>query len=334
MEKPVGSHEQAKKKISWDEISVRSRWIKVPAIDIDNKRIVITGKLLKTAKPKEEWCEDVEDPALLIAHLKEARVNADIFTFWQNLPETSPKFNFHHDWYSLAALPISSYDHWWKKQINSKTRNMVRKSEKKGIEVRLADFDDTFVKGITEIFNETPVRQGYNFPHYGKTFETVTGELSKNLHKKFFLGAYYGEELVGFSILFEAGTFAVTNHFLCKIAYRDKATANGLMAKVVEVCGNKGIPYLVYGQWHERSLGDFARHNGFEKIDLPKYYIPLTLKGRIFLHFGVHQGLVAVIPDRLKLFLVELRRIWFSMPWYSKKLSPEDHNDREKNTTD
>jgi len=314
-------------KIFTDEISVRSKWIKVPAIDIGNERIVVSGNLLKIAKPREEWCDDVEDPEYLINHLKKSRLNADIFTFWQKLPEKSPKFNFHHDWYSLATLPINSYDEWWKKQIDSKTRNMVRKSGKKGINIQLVDFDDTFVEGIVGIFNETPVRQGYQFPHYGKTFETVKAELSKNLHKKFFLGAYYGDELVGFSALFDAGIFAVTNHFLCKVAHRDKATANGLMAKAVEVCGNKGIPYLVYGQWHERSLGDFARNNGFEKIDLPRYYIPLTLKGKIALALGIHQGLIPVIPKRLKLFLVELRRIWFSMPWYSKKASADNHHD-------
>ena len=326
-EKRCENQNTADIKIFTDEISVKSRWIKVPAIEICNQRIVITGKVLKIAKPKEELFANIEDPTFLIAHLKEARFLADIFTFWQKLPETSPKFNFYHDRYSLAALSINSYDHWWKKQIDSKTRNMVRKSEKKGITVQLVDFNDNFVKGITEIFNETPVRQGYKFSHYGKTFETVKAELSKDLHKKFFLGAYYGDELVGFSALFDAGIFAVTNHFLCKVAHRDKATANGLMAKAVEVCGNKGIPYLVYGQWHERSLGDFARNNGFEKIDLPRYYIPLTLKGKIALALGIHQGLIPVIPKRLKLFLVELRRIWFSMPWYSKKASADNHHD-------
>jgi len=311
-EKRHQNQDESNKKIFTDEISVRSKWIKVPAIEIGNQRIVISGKLLKIAKPKEEWCDDIRDPEYLIDHLKKARLNADILTFWQKLPEKSPKFNFHHDWYSLATLSISSYDDWWKKQIDSKTRNMVRKSEKKGIKVQLVDFDDTFVKGITGIFNETPVRQGYNFPHYGKTFETVKHELSKNLHKKFFLGAYYGDELVGFSALFDAEKFAVTNHFLCKIAHREKATANGLMAKAVEVCGDRGMPYLVYGQWHERSLGDFARNNGFEKIDLPKYFLPLTLRGKIALALGVHQGLVPVIPKRLKNFIVELRRMWFS----------------------
>lgn len=244
------SQVKADDKIFTDEISVRSKWIKVPALAIGNQHIVVSGKVLKTAKPKEEWCDGIEDPVGIINRLKKARLNADIFTFWQKLPEESPKFNFHHVWYSLATLPIGSYDDWWKKQIDSKTRNMVRKSEKKGIEVRVAEFDDAFVRGIMEIFNETPVRQGYNFAHYGKSFETVKFELSRDLHKKIFLGAYYGNEMVGFSILFDAGIFAVTNHFLCKIAHRDKASANGLMAKAVEECGKRSIPYLVYGQWH------------------------------------------------------------------------------------
>ena len=52
-EKQRGNQDEAEKKIFMDEISVRGRWIKVPTIEIDNKRIIITGKLLKTAKPKE-----------------------------------------------------------------------------------------------------------------------------------------------------------------------------------------------------------------------------------------------------------------------------------------
>jgi hypothetical protein len=310
---------EANKKTLTDEINVRGRVIKVPIIEIDNKRIIVTGTFLKTANLKEEWFEDVEDPESLIIHLKKVRTNADIFAFWQRLPETTPKFNYYLDRYSLAALPISSYDDWWKNKISSKTRNMVRKSEKKGIEIRLADFDDAFVNGMTEIFNETPVRQGYSFPHYGKSFETVKREFAEHLHRATILGTYYGNELIGFCILVHAGTFAITSQFLCKIAYRDMAPANGLMAKVVEVCVNKGMPYLVYGYWHEGTLGDFVRHHGFVKIDLPQYYVPLTLKGKIFLRAGIHKELSAVIPKGLKSFLVELRRMWFSMPWHSRK---------------
>ncbi len=318
-ENQCGYQDGTNKRNLMDEINVRGYRVKVPSIDIDNKRFIITGKLLKTAKLKEEWFEDIKDPASFIIHLKNARSHVDIFAFWQRLPETMPKFDYHLNWYSLAALPITTYDVWWKKRINSKTRNMVRKSEKRGIEIRLADFDDAFVNCITEIFNETPVRQGYSFPHYGKTFETVKREFSENLHRQTILGAYYGKELVGFCMLVDAGTFAITSQFLCKIAYRDMAPANGLLAKVVEICAHKGMPYLVYGYWHEGTLGDFVRHHGFEKIDIPMYYIPLTLKGKIFLKFGLHQGLVAVIPKRLKTFLLELRKIWFSMPLVSRK---------------
>lgn len=311
------------KRMLMDEINVRGRIIKVPSVEINNKRVIITGKLLKTAKLKEEWFEDIEDPLSLIMHLKKARVDADIFSFWQRLPETTPKFNFHLDWYSLAALPISSYDHWWKSKISSGTRNKIRKSEKKGIVVRLAEFDDAFVNGMKEIFDETPVRQGYRFPHYGKTFETVKREFSEHLHRATFLGAYYKNELIGFCILVDAGTFAVTSQFLCRISYRRMATTYGLFAKVVEVCARKGMPYLVYGYWHEGTLGDFMRHQGMEKIDIPMYYVPLTHKGKIFLKIGIHRGLFAVIPKRLKIFLLKLRRIWFSKKTQSKEIQQQ-----------
>ncbi len=305
--------------LSEDEISINSKWVKVPAINIEEKRIVKVGRFYKTAMPKDQWFEDIEDPESLIKKIKKSRMKADIFMFWQKLPETAPKFNYFHELFSLATLVVEDYDHWWNNQINSKTRNMVRKAEKNKVTAQLVDFDDDFIMGVTEIFNETPVRQGYNFAHYGKTFDAIKSELSKDLEKKIFVGAYHEKRLIGFSILYNAGTFAVTNHFLCKIADRNKATANGLMAKIIEECINKGIPNVVYGVWHERSLGDFARRNGFKKIDLPKYYVPLTLKGRIVLKLGLHKGIVQLLPKRLKLFLVKLREIWYSKLCVFKK---------------
>ena len=64
---------------------------------------------------------------------------------------------------SVAALPITDYDHWWANQVNSKTRNLIRKAEKKGVEIRLARCDDHFVEGMTELFNESKYRQGKRF---------------------------------------------------------------------------------------------------------------------------------------------------------------------------
>ena len=62
----------------------------------------------------------------------------------------------------------------------------------------------TFVRGMTSIFNETPIRQGRPFLHYGKDFETVKREFSRFLFREEIFGAYVGEELVGFIMLADA----------------------------------------------------------------------------------------------------------------------------------
>ena len=59
---------------------------------------------------------------------------------------------------------------------------------------------------------------------------------------------------------------------------------NALIAKAAEVCEQKGISHLIYGQFiygnkRRSSLVEFKRRNGFEQVNFPRYYIPLTLKG-------------------------------------------------------
>jgi hypothetical protein len=77
------------------------------------------------------------------------------------LPQTQPQYEYHTEWESVAVLPIKSFDYWWNKQIKDKTRNMVRKAQKAGIEVRDASYDDAFVQGMTDIFMKHPcVRDG------------------------------------------------------------------------------------------------------------------------------------------------------------------------------
>ena len=85
-----------------------------------------------------------------------------------------------------ALLPAAA--HAENKQIKAVTRNLVRKAEKKGVEVRIARYDDDFVRGMTQIFNEAPVRQGRLYWHYGKDFETVKRQFSRYLFREDLLG--------------------------------------------------------------------------------------------------------------------------------------------------
>ena len=174
-------------------------------MEINGKKIVIEGKILRVARPhaceQQEWFEDVENPEVLIDALQKSKDRPDILTFWQRLPGTEPRYPYQMEPQSIAALPIKSYSFWWDKQIDRKVRNKVRKAQKKGITVRMASFDDTFVRGMTSIFNETPIRQGRRFLHYGKDFETIKRQFSRFLFREEIFGAYLAEELVGFIFL-------------------------------------------------------------------------------------------------------------------------------------
>ncbi len=150
-------------------------------MEINGERIMIEGKILRIAKPhawpQQEWFEDVENPEVLIGALQKTKHCPDILTFWQRLPDTQTKYSYAMELDSIAALPIKSYSYWWEKQIDRTARNKARKAEKKGVIVKPATFDDRFIQGMTSIFNETPVRQGRRYLHYGKDFETVKREL-------------------------------------------------------------------------------------------------------------------------------------------------------------
>ena len=70
-----------------------------------------------------------------------------------------------------------------------------------------------------------------------------------------------------------ADRYAMTTQIISMIRHRNKSTNNALIAKAVEVCSEKNFPYLIYAKWPRGSLADFKRHNGFEKIKIPVYYI-------------------------------------------------------------
>ena len=280
---------------------------------INGQRVMVEGKALRIASFEQEWYEDVEDPQTLINELRKTEPRPDILTFWQRLPDTEPKYCYSMETEAIAALPIKSYSYWWDKQIDCKTRNMVRKSQKKGVTVRMVSFDDELIQGITSIFNETPIRQGRRFLHYGKDFETIKREFSRYLFREEIFGAYVDEELVGFIMLADAGRYAYLGQIISKIARRDLAPNNALLAKAVERCAEKGIPYLAYALWLEDGLGGFKRSNGFERFDLPRYFVPLTPKGKLALKLGFHRGWKGAVPKNLRQPLKNLRKRWYAL---------------------
>jgi hypothetical protein len=282
---------------------------------IGGKQMSVSGSWLKTARLDDEWHHDINDPVSFMKELSKSGLQADLFSFWQRPPNTEPQFPYYYEWDPLAILPVSTYEHWFKKQINMQARNKVSKAEKKGVVVRKAAFDDEFIRGMVAIFNESAVRQGREFWHYGKDFETVKREFSRYLFREELYGAYFEGELIGFIFLIDAGHIAMLGQIISMIRHRDKAPNNALIAKAVEVCATREVPFLAYAKWPAPgSLRDFKRYNGFECVQVPRYYVPLSLIGRIALKFKLHRDATDLrrhisdwLPEKMMLRLKDLR---------------------------
>jgi hypothetical protein len=300
------------------ETLVKGRPAKMKFVEIGGQTYSISKGPATVVGLEDDWYEDVHDPAAAIEVLRQSRgFKPDIFTFLQRFPHTEPEHKFQMEFESVAALRVESYDYWWSKQAKGTTRNMVRKSQKAGVEVRETKYDDDFVRGMVKIFNETPLRQDRLFWHYGKDFETVKRQFSRFLFREHMIGAYYRDELIGFVMLGNAENYGVLGQIISMIQHRDKATNNALVAKTVEVCASKALPYLLYGFWSDSSLVDFKRHSGFQEARLPRYFVPITLRGKLALRFGLYRGWKAIVPNEIKNPLKRLRKTWHI--WRAKR---------------
>jgi hypothetical protein len=287
-------------------------------INVQGVDVRIQGRLLRIARREGEMHRQVLDPESLLEGLRRAEVRVDLFTFIQGLPKTAPKYPYPWEWDNLAVLPISTFDHWWTKQLDNKTRNMVRKGEKKGLILREVPLDDSLVQGIWEIYNESPVRQGKRFPHFGKDFETVRKVEATFLDSSTFIGAFLDDKLIGFAKLTydEARVQAKLVNILSLIQHRDRAPTNALIAHAVRACATRGIHHLVYsnfayGKRKKSSLSDFKERNGFQRVDVPRYYVPLTALGQIALRLGLHHRLIDWVPESIAAKAREFRRVWY-----------------------
>jgi hypothetical protein len=216
-------------------------------------------------------------------------------------------------------LSISTFEQWWTERLGFKGRNKAKQAQKKGVVVREVPFDESLVRGIWEIYNESPVRQGRPFPHYGKSIDTVRSMSATFLDSSIFIGAFLGDELIGFIKLTtdETQTQAGIMHIVSMIKHRDKAPTNALVAQAVRSCADRKIPNLVYsnfayGKKQTSSLSDFKERNGFERINLPRYYVPLTAVGWFTLRLGLHRQFVDYIPEPVLSKVREIRDSWYN----------------------
>ena len=274
---------------------------------IDGVDITTQGSVLRKAQVAAEGYEFLSDPVRAVELLKE-KGGVDLLTFTQPLTDPLGRHPYHCEPEGLAVLPITDYETWWKKQVNDKTRNMVRKSGKKGVEIKVVPFTDELVRGIESIHNEHPMRQGRRFKHYGKPFEQVKKDHESYLDRSEFIGAFFEGELIGFIKLVHSNGWSNLMQIISKMSHRDKAPTNGLVAKAIEICATKGVNKLQYGSWSTRQgIEDFKLHHAFEKVDVNRYFVPLSVLGKVALRLKLHRGVVEVLPHGITESLMNLR---------------------------
>lgn len=280
---------------------------------VGGKNALITGRFPRILSLRSEFYVPLEDPEAFIQSARRSPINADVLTFVQDIHDRSPKYAFHHEAECMAVLSITTYDEWYKDKLYNKPRNMLRKAVKSGIEIRVEAFSEPLLQGIKAIYDETPVRQGRRNRHYGKDLDTLRMEHSTFLDRSQFITASYAGEIVGFAKLTISQECGIFMNFLSKVRHRDKAVNNAIVAKAVELCADRKLGYLVYGVWGSggtRGLDEFKVANGFERVEVPRYFVPLSLLGRFALRTGIHRGLVHALPRWSIETAARLRKKW------------------------
>lgn len=292
------------------------------AIIIGGNDIRISGRLVRIARLHGDKYEFPEDPEQLLSDLRRGSNRIDLFTFSQRLPDNQPKYSYHMEWDNLAVLQLSTFDNWWNQQIRSYPRNRARQAEKKGVVLREVSFSDHLLAGICDIYNESPIRQGRRFPHYGMTVTQARDYAGTFSDRSVFLGAFLGDQMIGFAKLVtdKTRTQACLVHILSMLQHKDKAPTNALIAEAVRACTKRQIRYLVYehftyGKKQGDSLSHFKEVNGFLRMDMPRYYVPLSAIGRAALQTGLHHKLAEYLPES-----VASRLRAFRSNWYIRKL--------------
>jgi len=272
----------------------------------------------RIARDSREYLKDVYPTEAIIKKIKQ--IDVDIFTFiergWTH-KIMNPQTNWKKADDNVALLQVPSYDKWLK-NIGKKTRNMVRKARKSGIITRVTVANEELAKGIWKIYNETPIRQGRSFSHYGVALESVKRNVL-SIENSTFIGAYLENELVGFIQFVHGENTTVLSQILSLQKHWGKSVNNALLAKAIEVCFKHQISWLMYGRMgNHPSLDRFKESSGFTRIPITRYYLPLTKKGNLAIKLGLHREIKDALPQKMKNLLIPIYN-WMSKTKMERK---------------
>lgn len=286
-----------------------------PFVEVGGRTIVVTGSWIKIAAVHEEnWLdgEIIGDPASCIARVKNSHLGADIFAFSQKVSDPTPRYRYGFDWDNVASIPIRNFGDWWEKRLSRKARQEVARAERLGVVIRRVPFGDELSRDVVKLFGTIRTKQGRAFAHHGKDVATVRREISTFPDRSEFIGAFCGNEMIGYLKLVYIDDFASILNLITNDLHYDKRPGNALIAEAVRICDERKRSHLVYGKFTygnktKNSLTEFKRRNGFEKVLVPRYYVPLGLKGKMAIKIKLHLGMLGILPPKVISVLLSLR---------------------------
>ena len=194
----------------------------------------------------------------------------------QKIRDRQPELSYPMEWDNLAAVPVSTFDHWWTKQIDNKTRNMSDVQKRKASPLERWSSTTRWCGAFRRFTTNRPSARANRSGTIKKACRCCPqGANETFVDRSTFITASLGDRVIGFAKLVpdEDHQQAALMQILSMVSHRDKSPTNALIAQAVRSCAERGIPYLVYASFAydnklRDSLSDFKQHNGFQRIDV------------------------------------------------------------------
>jgi hypothetical protein len=63
----------------------------------------------------------------------------------------------------------------------------------------------------------------------------------------------------------------------------------------------------VYGKKEKSPVTEFKRRNGFERLDFPRYYVPLTRRGSLAIRYELYRAIAERVPETVLTLILTAR---------------------------
>ena len=246
-------------------------------------------KVAQYFEPDEHTRDIYPDKALLDA-LRAKRV--DLFSFIERSflnRSTHLELGFYGCTETIGLLRIQGFEAWLK-SLPGRERTAIRKAERT-LKTRLVNVDEEFIQSAFRIYNETPIRQCRRYTGFGMTLQDIRLKFS-NLQTSKIIGTYFDNKLIGLMWVELGDQVAAMMSFISLISQRNKNPNNALIAGVVKLCSEKGYHYLTYGNMgYNPGLDFFKKNNGFRRVAVSRYFVPLSSKGQLAIKLKLCQSI-------------------------------------------